>query len=98
RRLRGSVLRDLRRHRHLALSPLPARQVAWRGCGEVDLKQDRALIALLAGWMVFSVASIWLRPLWPVDETRYASVAWGVWLRGGFLVPYINGEAYRPKP
>ena len=62
------------------------------------LRQDRALLALLGGWMLFSIASIWLRPLWPVDETRYASVAWEMWLRGDFLVPYINGEPYSHKP
>jgi 4-amino-4-deoxy-L-arabinose transferase-like glycosyltransferase len=33
-----------------------------------------------------------------VDETRYASVAWEMWLRGDFLVPYINGEPYSHKP
>jgi len=57
-----------------------------------------ALLALLAGWAAFAVASIWLRPLWPVDETRYASVAWEMWLRGDFLVPYVNGEPYSHKP
>jgi 4-amino-4-deoxy-L-arabinose transferase-like glycosyltransferase len=62
------------------------------------LKQDRSLAALLAGWMLFAIACIWLRPLWPVDETRYASVAWEMWLRGDFLVPYINGEPYSHKP
>ena len=62
------------------------------------MKEDRALVALLAGWMLLAVASIWLRPLWPVDETRYASVAWEMWLRGDFLVPYINGEPYSHKP
>lgn len=60
--------------------------------------RDRALWALLAGWAAFAVASLWLRPLWPVDETRYASVAWEMWLRGDFLVPYINGEPYSHKP
>jgi len=59
---------------------------------------ERPLLALLAGWGVFAVASIWLRPLWPVDETRYASVAWEMWLRGDFLVPTINGESYSHKP
>ena len=59
---------------------------------------ERPLLALLAGWAVFSIASIWLRPLWPVDETRYASVAWEMWLRGDFLVPHINGEPYSHKP
>jgi 4-amino-4-deoxy-L-arabinose transferase-like glycosyltransferase len=61
-------------------------------------EKDRALYLLLAGWAIFSVASIWLRPLWPVDETRYASVAWEMWLRGDFLVPYVNGEPYSHKP
>lgn len=62
------------------------------------MKIERPLLALLGGWLLFSVASIWLRPLWPVDETRYASVAWEMWLRGDFLVPYINGEPYSHKP
>jgi len=62
------------------------------------MKRDPALFALLAGWMLLAVASLWLRPLWPVDETRYASVAWEMWLRGDFLVPYINGEPYSHKP
>ncbi len=59
---------------------------------------ERPLLALLAGWGAFAVASIWLRPLWPVDETRYAGVAWEMWLRGDFLVPHINGEPYSHKP
>ncbi|MFY9314590.1 MAG: glycosyltransferase family 39 protein [Burkholderiales bacterium] len=63
-----------------------------------SLRTERALLALLAGWMLLAVASIWLRPLWPVDETRYASVAWEMWLRGDFLVPHINGEPYSHKP
>ena len=60
--------------------------------------KDRSLLVLLAGWALFALASIWLRPLWPVDETRYASVAWEMWLRGDFLVPHINGEPYSHKP
>lgn len=62
------------------------------------MTRDRSLLALLAGWMLLAVAAIWLRPLWPVDETRYVSVAWEMWLRGDFLVPYINGEPYSHKP
>ena len=43
---------------------------------------------------------LWLacRPLLPVDETRYVSVAWEMWLRGDFLVPYKNGALYVDKP
>lgn len=62
------------------------------------LLANRWLITLLTGWLLLSVASIWLRPLWPVDETRYASVAWDMWVRGEFLVPYVNGEPYAHKP
>jgi len=62
------------------------------------LKIERSLAALLAGWLLLAVACIWLRPLWPVDETRYASVAWEMWQRGDFLVPYVNGEPYSHKP
>ncbi len=60
--------------------------------------RDRWFVVLLSAWAAFSVASIWLRPLWPVDETRYVSVAWEMWLRGDFLVPYVNGEPYSHKP
>lgn len=60
--------------------------------------RDRWLAVLLVAWGVLAVASIWLRPLWPVDETRYASVAWEMWQRGDFLVPHVNGEPYSHKP
>jgi len=49
-------------------------------------------------WLAVVVATLFTRPLWPVDETRYASVAWEMWLRGDFLVPYLNGEPYSHKP
>ncbi len=48
--------------------------------------------------MLLAVAAPWLRPLWPVGETRYASVAWEMWQRGDFLVPHLNGELYSHKP
>lgn len=38
------------------------------------------------------------RPLIPIDETRYVSAAWEMWLRGDFLVPFKNGEPYSHKP
>ena len=60
--------------------------------------RDRWLALLLVAWAGLSLASIGLRPLWPVDETRYVSVAWEMWLRGDFLVPHINGEPYSHKP
>lgn len=60
--------------------------------------RDRWLWLLLIGWGLLGLAAITLRPLWPVDETRYASVAWEMWLRGDFLVPWLNGEPYSHKP
>lgn len=38
------------------------------------------------------------RPLLPVDETRYVSVAWEMWVRDDFWVPYLNGSTYSHKP
>jgi len=61
-------------------------------------KQDRSLFLLPLGWTFLAVAALYLRPLWPVDETRYVAVAWEMWLRGDFLVPHLNGEAYSQKP
>lgn len=49
-------------------------------------------------WAVLIAVSLSVRPLIPVDETRYASVAWEMWLRGDYLVPHLNGETYSHKP
>jgi 4-amino-4-deoxy-L-arabinose transferase-like glycosyltransferase len=49
-------------------------------------------------WLVVVVTALFSRPLLPVDETRYATVAWEMWARGDFLVPYLNGEPYSHKP
>jgi len=49
-------------------------------------------------WGVLTSLSLTIRPLFPVDETRYAAVAWEMWLRNDFLVPYLNGEVYSHKP
>jgi len=57
-----------------------------------------ALFASFALLAILSVVGIATRPLTPIDETRYVSVAWEMWLRGDFLVPFKNGEAYSHKP
>jgi len=49
-------------------------------------------------WGLLTVVSLYIRPLFPIDETRYAAVAWEMWLRNDFLVPYLNGETYSHKP
>jgi 4-amino-4-deoxy-L-arabinose transferase-like glycosyltransferase len=43
-------------------------------------------------------AALALRPILPIDETRYVSVAWEMWVRGDFLVPHLNGVPYSDKP
>jgi len=55
-------------------------------------------LELLVAVVALAAIQLWLRPLLPVDETRYLSVAWEMWSRGDFLVPYLNGEAYSHKP
>ena len=49
-------------------------------------------------WVVLMGVALWTRPHLPVDETRYLAVAWEMWLRGDFLVPFLNGEPYSHKP
>ncbi len=57
-----------------------------------------ARLWILLLWGVLIAASLYIRPLFPIDETRYAAVAWEMWLRHDFLVPYLNGEVYSHKP
>lgn len=52
-----------------------------------------------AAWLVLLTAvAFFSRSYIPVDETRYLSVAWEMWQRGDFLVPFKNGEPYSHKP
>ena len=55
------------------------------------------LLALIILALLSAVA-ILLRPLTPIDETRYVGVAWEMWLRGDFLLPIKNGAPYSHKP
>lgn len=69
----------------------------------MNLKQSsdasrRGLLLSLLLLVVLAAVALWVRPLTPIDETRYVSVAWEMWLRGDFLVPYKNGEPYSHKP
>lgn len=47
---------------------------------------------------MLSIIAVYSRPLIPIDETRYLSVAWEMWQNGDFLVPRINGLPYSHKP
>lgn len=48
-------------------------------------------------WLLLTATIIFRNPV-PIDETRYLSVAWEMWLRDDFLVPYLNGHTYSHKP
>jgi 4-amino-4-deoxy-L-arabinose transferase-like glycosyltransferase len=52
----------------------------------------------VALWGVLVAVALTVRPLLPVDETRYLSVAWEMWLRHDWLVPHLNGSPYPDKP
>jgi 4-amino-4-deoxy-L-arabinose transferase-like glycosyltransferase len=49
-------------------------------------------------WVILILSTIYSRPLIPIDETRYLSVAWEMWQNNDFLVPHINGQPYSHKP
>ena len=49
-------------------------------------------------WFILIPVSLLTRSYLPIDETRYVSVAWDMWLHGDFLVPHLNGEIYSEKP
>lgn len=63
-----------------------------------ELSGRAALVASLLLLAALTGVALLTRPLIPIDETRYVSVAWEMWLRGDFLVPYKNGETYSHKP
>lgn len=51
------------------------------------------VLALLPGlWALF------IRVPVPIDETRYLTVAWEMWLRHDLLVLHLNGAPYSHKP
>lgn len=59
--------------------------------------RDLLLLSLVL-LAALSTVALLARPLIPIDETRYVSAAWEMWLRGDFLVPFKNGEPYSHKP
>jgi 4-amino-4-deoxy-L-arabinose transferase-like glycosyltransferase len=56
------------------------------------------LLGAAAAWCVLLTISLLVRPPFPIDETRYLSVAWEMWSRGDLLVPHLLGEPYHHKP
>lgn len=59
---------------------------------------NRWWLLTIGGVSLLTLLSLALRPLFPVDETRYIAVAWEMWNQREFLVPIQNGESYSHKP
>ncbi len=49
-------------------------------------------------WLLLLLVGLGSRYYVPIDETRYVTVAWNMWLSGDYLVPSLNGMAYSHKP
>ncbi|WP_235185913.1 ArnT family glycosyltransferase [Methylomarinum vadi] len=49
-------------------------------------------------WLMMTTVNIAFHHLIPLDETRYAAVAWEMWYGHDFLVPHLNGAPYHHKP
>lgn len=49
-------------------------------------------------WLVAALIAIFQHGPMPMYSTRTLSVAWEMWLRHSFLVPYLNGLPYSDKP
>ena len=62
----------------------------------MTLKKIHIQILLL--WIFLVLLGLCGRSYIPIDETRYVTVAWNMWLNGDYLVPYLNGVAYSHKP
>ena len=57
--------------------------------------------AIWSSTVLFALAAltlILLRPLMPIDETRYVAAAWEMYAGGSALVPHLNGALYAHKP
>lgn len=59
----------------------------------------RALgVAMIVAFAAVAVAGVWLRPLLPIDETRYIDVARNMRLENSWFLPLKNFELYTDKP
>lgn len=49
-------------------------------------------------WVTVTLVAVFGRPLLPIDETRYAAVAWEMWRDQHWLYPTLEGDFYAQKP
>ena len=62
------------------------------------MSRDRTWLWVVAIWVLATACATVLRPVTPIDETRYLSVAWEMHLAGNPWLPALNGETYSHKP
>ena len=62
------------------------------------MTRDRDFLLWTACLALLALGAFASRSYTPIDETRYLSVAWEMWQRGDWLVPFKNGEPYSHKP
>ena len=55
-------------------------------------------LLVVACFLVLYLGSIWQRPLFIPEETRYAEVPREMIASGDFIVPHLNGLPYFEKP
>jgi 4-amino-4-deoxy-L-arabinose transferase-like glycosyltransferase len=59
----------------------------------------RASLLFVWSILIFAgILTIYFRPLLPVDETRYMSVAWEMFNSNSYIVPVLNSHPYHHKP
>lgn len=64
-----------------------------------DSKIDPPALLVAVIFFALFLTAVLFRPLLPVDETRYLSVAWEMYLRQDWLAPLtVNFEPYHHKP
>ncbi len=62
------------------------------------MKQILKKADFLLLWSSLAICALFSRPLMPIDETRYISVAWEMLTHKHFLIPILNGTLYAHKP
>ncbi len=63
------------------------------------IQKKKFSLGVAAGFCVLLyLAGVYCRPLFPVDETRYLSVAWEMYSGRDWLVPHLNLAPYHHKP
>jgi len=65
---------------------------------EKSAKNCKAMALVFVALAAFFIAGAVFRPLWPIDETRYLTVAWEMWFSGEYNLLSLNFAPYHHKP